>query len=121
MDAKMRLAREVISGFHGEEAARKAADNFQRVFRDKQLPSEIEEMSWQNFVFPQTKSLPLVRLIFLFKLTPSRTEAERLIKQGAVEWDGKRISDPSFQVSIEDIGKGKILKVGKLRVVTVVL
>jgi tyrosyl-tRNA synthetase len=121
MDAKMRLAQEVITGFHGADAARKAAENFQHVFRDKQLPNEIVEMSWQNFVFPQTRSLPLARLIFLFKLAPSRTEAERLIKQGAVEWDGKRISEPSFQVSIDDIAKGKLLKVGKLRVVTVVL
>jgi tyrosyl-tRNA synthetase len=121
MDAKMCLAQEVITGFHGADAARKAAENFQHVFRDKQLPNEIVEMSWQNFVFPQTRSLPLARLIFLFKLAPSRTEAERLIKQGAVEWDGKRISEPSFQVSIDDIAKGKLLKVGKLRVVTVVL
>lgn len=121
MDAKMRLAQEVITGFHSADAARKAAENFQHVFRDKQLPNEIVEMSWQKFVFPQTRSLPLARLIFLFKLAPSRTEAERLIKQGAVEWDGKRISEPSFQVSIDDIAKGKLLKVGKLRVVTVVL
>jgi tyrosyl-tRNA synthetase len=40
MDAKMQLAREVISTFHGEEAAHKAADNFQRVFRDRQAPEE---------------------------------------------------------------------------------
>src|SRR5437773_2422691 len=40
MDAKMRLAREVIAGFHGQDAARKAAENFQRVFRDRQVPEE---------------------------------------------------------------------------------
>ncbi len=40
MDAKMRLAREVIAGFHGDDAARKASENFQRVFRDKQDPEE---------------------------------------------------------------------------------
>src|SRR5258708_9068770 len=47
MDAKMRLAEEVISGFHGEDAARKAAENFQRVFRDRQAPLEspIEKLS----------------------------------------------------------------------------
>ena len=42
MDVKMRLAQEVIAGFHGEEAARKAAENFQRVFRDRQAPAEAE-------------------------------------------------------------------------------
>src|SRR6266571_4937951 len=40
MDAKMRLAEEVISDFHGKEAARKAAEHFQRVFRDRQAPEE---------------------------------------------------------------------------------
>src|SRR5713101_1447030 len=40
MDAKMRLAQEVIAGFHGADAARKAAENFQRVFRDRQAPEE---------------------------------------------------------------------------------
>src|SRR5207244_1357499 len=40
MDAKMRLAEEVISDFHGQAAARKAAENFQRVFRDRQAPVE---------------------------------------------------------------------------------
>src|SRR5580692_11490547 len=44
MDVKMRLAQEVIAGFHGEEAARKAAENFQRVFRDRQVPEESLEI-----------------------------------------------------------------------------
>src|SRR5467141_2601684 len=44
MDAKMRLAEEVIAGFHGEAAAGKAADNFQRVFRDRQAPQEMKEI-----------------------------------------------------------------------------
>ncbi len=41
MDAKMRLATEVIATFHGQDAATKAAENFQRVFRDRQAPTEI--------------------------------------------------------------------------------
>src|SRR6266581_3860599 len=41
MDAKMRLAREVIAGFHGDDAARKASETFQRVVREKQSPQEI--------------------------------------------------------------------------------
>src|SRR6266436_5134732 len=44
MDAKMRLAQEVIAGFHGADAARKAAENFQRVFRDRQAPEEMQEI-----------------------------------------------------------------------------
>src|SRR5207302_5960080 len=41
MDAKMRLAKEVITGFHGADAARKAAENFQHVHRDRQPPTEV--------------------------------------------------------------------------------
>src|SRR5437588_5382794 len=44
MDAKMRLAEEVISGFHGQAAAHKAAENFQRVFRDRQAPASMSEI-----------------------------------------------------------------------------
>src|SRR5580704_3810921 len=44
MDAKMRLAEEVVTGFHGAEAGRKAAENFQRVFRDRQAPEEMTEI-----------------------------------------------------------------------------
>jgi len=42
MDAKMRLAEEIVSGFHGPDPARKAAENFQRVFRDRQSPQEMK-------------------------------------------------------------------------------
>src|SRR5271166_5062050 len=44
MDAKMRLAEEVVSCFHGPDPARKAAENFQRVFRDRQAPEEMKEI-----------------------------------------------------------------------------
>ena len=42
MDAKMQLAHNIIAGFHGEEAARKASDEFRRVFRERQSPSQME-------------------------------------------------------------------------------
>lgn len=44
MDAKMRLAEEVVGDFQGAEAGRKAAENFQRVFRDRQAPEEMQEI-----------------------------------------------------------------------------
>ncbi len=54
MDIKMRLAQEVIAGFHGEEAAHKAADNFQRIFRDRQMP---EEAPLRKFPWTERRSL----------------------------------------------------------------
>ena len=45
MDAKMQLAHNIIAGFHGEEAARKASDEFRRVFRERESPSQMPEYS----------------------------------------------------------------------------
>ncbi|MGB2901141.1 MAG: tyrosine--tRNA ligase [Candidatus Acidiferrum sp.] len=113
MDAKMRLAREVISSFHGEEAARKAADNFQRVFRDRQAPEEakVEKL-------PRGPAKKLTALLVDLKLTSSKSEAERLIKQGGVEIDGVRIDDPRKDIDLSKpaefllrAGKKKFLRV----------
>src|SRR5438132_4535505 len=101
MDAKMRLAEEVISGFHGQAASRKAAENFQRVFRDRQNPEQIQELKVKpnpahlaiQFLFDgklvramdpiglSTRQEKWSRLLSTLELVPSTSEAERLIKQ----------------------------------------
>jgi tyrosyl-tRNA synthetase len=115
MDAKMRLAQEVISSFHGPEAARKAAENFQRVFRDRQAPEEakIEKL-------PRGPARKLMALLADLKLIPSKSEAERLIKQGGVEIDGVRIDDPRRDI---DLSKPVefLLRAGKKKFVRVVV
>ncbi|MGA2096844.1 MAG: tyrosine--tRNA ligase [Candidatus Acidiferrum sp.] len=113
MDVKMRLAEEVIAGFHGEEGARKAAENFQRVFRDRQAPdeSEVERI-------PQGPAKKLVALLAEVKLVPSKSEAIRLIEQGGVEIDGVRIDDARKEVDLSKpaefllrAGKKKFLRI----------
>jgi tyrosyl-tRNA synthetase len=107
MDAKMRLAREVISTFHAEEAARKAADNFQRVFRDRQAPEEAP-----IFKVPSGEPRRVVSLLVDAGAVPSRSEAERLIKQGGVELIGDS-SPMNVQRSIALIkGQSHLLRVG---------
>ena len=118
--AKIQLAHTIVAQFHGEEAAKSAADEFDLVHSKRQLPSQIEEKSWEKFVGPNVTRIPLARLISIFELASSRSEAERLIHQGAVEWDGKRVEDVAFQVEMKDLEARKILRVGKLKVVTVV-
>src|SRR5579859_5543441 len=95
MDAKMRLAEEIVSGFHGSDPARKAAENFQRVFRDRQSPSDvpIEKLA----LGPPKK---LIALLVELKLAPSKSEAERLIKQGAVELNESRVDDPRADLDL---------------------
>ncbi|HKW63698.1 MAG TPA: tyrosine--tRNA ligase [Candidatus Acidoferrum sp.] len=115
MDAKMRLAEEVISGFHGKDAARKAAENFQRVFRDRQAPDEAPTIK-----LPKGPAKKLTALLADLKLAPSKAEAERLIKQKAVEIDGVIIEDPR-----EDIDLSKpanfLIRAGKKRFIRVVV
>ena len=110
MDAKMRLAEEVVSDFQGAEAGHKAAENFQRVFRDRQAPEEDARKSDWNAsrtVLLSNRIASLVRKA-LFKqhcvcdrpkwaqllslanhLADSVSEAARVIKQGGLEVNGQ--------------------------------
>ncbi|HLJ40864.1 MAG TPA: tyrosine--tRNA ligase [Candidatus Acidoferrales bacterium] len=95
MDAKMQLAHTIIATFHGEAAARSAKDEFQRVFRDRQVPEDAPARK-----LPRGESKRLSALLVELNLAPSRSEAERLIKQGGVEIDGQRIDDVKHQVDL---------------------
>jgi tyrosyl-tRNA synthetase len=115
MDAKMRLAEEVISDFHSKEAAHKAAENFQRVFRDRQAPTETTVVKLSKG--PAKK---LTVLLVDLSLAPSKSEAERLIKQKAVEIDGVAVDDPRKDI---DLSKPTnfLLRAGKKKFVRIVV
>jgi tyrosyl-tRNA synthetase len=115
MEVKMRLAEEVIAGFHGEEAARKAAENFQRVFRDRQAPAEAEVQR-----ISRGPAKKLVTLLAELKLAPSKSEAGRLIEQGGVEIDGVRVDDPRKDI---DLSKPVefLLRAGKKRFLRIIV
>jgi tyrosyl-tRNA synthetase len=118
MDVKMRLAQEVIAGFHGEEAARKAAENFQRVFRDRQAPEEVREIRFHGpaaGVVTAIERRGIVDEITHYQIAPtgkqrwakilvawagleSNSAAERLIKQGGLEINGLAMLDPSSEL-----------------------
>jgi len=88
MDAKMRLGQEVVSGFHGADAGKKAADNFQRVFRDREAPTEVPVQK-----IPRGPAKKLIALLVELGLAPSKSEAERLIKQKGVEINETPVED----------------------------
>jgi tyrosyl-tRNA synthetase len=113
MDAKMQLAHTVVAGFHGEEAAKKAAEQFRLVFRDRKAPTEIPEMklAWGT--------RRLSEVLTETGLASSRSEAERLIKQGAVEVNGKVEKDVKRMVVLNP-GEMVALKVGKKKFLRVV-
>ncbi len=113
MDAKMQLAHTIVAGFHGEEAAKKAAEQFRLVFRDRQAPTEIPEMKlgWGT--------RPLFGVLTETGLASSRSEAERLIKQGAVEVGGIVEKDVKRMVVLNP-GEMVALKVGKKKFLRIV-
>jgi tyrosyl-tRNA synthetase len=115
MDVKMLLAQEVVSGFHGEAAApadrEKRAETFPTLCAPQEAPVKNVAAG-----APQT----IKTLLTTLGLASSVSEAERLVKQGAVEIDGQRIDDPRNEV---DLSKGRdfLLRAGKKKFVRVVV
>jgi len=104
---KAELAKEVVALYHSPAAAQIAAEEFDRVFKEKQAPSAIPE-----YVLPP-EGINIVELISLTGLLPSKSEARRKLQEGAVYLDGQRVADPNYLV--KNTGNPIILKVGKRR------
>lgn len=105
--AKMQLAHVIVAQFHGEEAAKKAGEEWDLVYSKRQLPSQMKVFS-----LPVQQKAKLAASIAAAGLAPSRSEAERLIKQGAVEWNGTRVDEPTFTFDASEPGD-HTLRVGK--------
>ncbi|MBI2874904.1 MAG: tyrosine--tRNA ligase [Firmicutes bacterium] len=110
-DAKMKLGREIVSLYHGAEAAGQAEEGFVRVFRHGQLPDDILEVSLGEMKEEGDK-VWLVRLLVETSLAGSNSEARRLISQGSVKINEKRMSDPEEEIQVQT---GDIVQVGKRR------
>ena len=99
MDAKKRLADGLVAQFHGPDAARAARAEFERVFQRRQAPTEAAEFAIGAdtegvlSVEPNGYRVDLSRLLVAAGLAASRSEAARLIDQGAVQIDGAARAD----------------------------
>jgi len=107
--AKLKLAKTLVGMYHGKTAAEKAEKEFIRVVSKKQAPSQVKSLKLK------VKSLKLVDLLMETKMSSSRSEAWRLIKQGGVKIDNKKQTDPTKVIKIEketllQVGKRKFLK-----------
>lgn len=107
-DAKVKLAEEMVSRFHGQDAAAKAAAEFDRIFKSKGIPEEVEEKT----INVQAEEIGIVDLLKASALTPSTSEARRLILQGGVSVNGEKVSDINLRLSVF---KDYLLQVGKRR------
>ncbi len=106
MEAKKRLAWEIVKLYHGEEEANKAKAEFERVFQQRELPTEIPTVE----VEPELLQMTIADLLVALELVASKNEAKRLINEGAVELNGKRIYDWREVIGVRT---GDILRIGK--------
>jgi tyrosyl-tRNA synthetase len=124
MDAKMQLAHNIIAGFHGEEAARKASDEFRRVFRERQAPestteyrirrvsggkarlykrskgSEIDNEINQAWDIPRCEREKWTKLLVSLREVTSKTEADRLVKQRAIQINEKTLAEIGEEIAL---------------------
>jgi len=114
MEAKKKLAWEIVSIFDGDDAAGEAASRFERVHQERKLPQDVPR---------HTLGEPanVVDLIHALGLAPSKSQARRLVQQGAVRLDGEQIRDIKHEIAGDTAaGEGRILQVGKRRFVRLV-
>lgn len=107
-DNKFWLGREIISIYHGREAAQGAQDEFVKVFSNKENPTDMPSFLVSREQAAEGK-VGLAKLLLLAEMAPSNKEGRRLIEQGAVQWNGVKVTDPG-ELSIDG---GGVLKVGR--------
>jgi tyrosyl-tRNA synthetase len=107
-DIKVELAKRIITDFHSAEDANAAEEEFNRVFKRKEVPDEVERRAIEEGKWK------LPRLMVEYKLATSIAEARRLIEQGGVRLNGEKCTRVDYEVDL--LNGGKILvQVGKRR------
>jgi len=133
MDAKIRLAHEVVKSLKGSLSAELAKSNFQRVFRDRQAPGEMKEIVFRRTADSAhaqiyldgaivnqivTGSTKWSQVLYYIHQIESVSQAERLIKQGGLEINSQTVKDPTVKFDVTKaasyevrIGKKKFLRI----------
>lgn len=110
-EVKDRLAREVVGVYHGSEEAKRAADEFRRVFSRKELPGEMPVARLGRSDF-SGESVWVVDLLILLGLAASKGEARRLIEGGGVAIDGEKVIDSDRELAFEEVDN-KVIRKGR--------
>jgi tyrosyl-tRNA synthetase len=108
MEAKKRLAREMVSRYHGDSAAAQAEENFVRRFRDNKTPDDIPEY----VIAGEDGKILLCKVLAQANLVKSNSEGRRAIQQGGVKINGEKISDENLEIACSG---DLIVQVGKRR------
>jgi len=105
-DVKVRFAKEIVARFHDAAAAERAEADFASRFREGEMPADMPEVT----VNAPAGGLLIAQLLKQAGLTPSTTEAQRMIEQGGVKLDGERVSDKGLKIQP---GRTVVAQVGK--------
>ncbi|HET8575319.1 MAG TPA: tyrosine--tRNA ligase [Candidatus Paceibacterota bacterium] len=110
-DAKMQLAKEIVSIYHGEDAAGKAEKDFVETFQKGGLPKDLPKTE-------ASEGALLLDILLSQKFVKSKTDFKRLVDEGAISvFGGEKITDHFFQVKedmVVKIGKKRFLKISVL-------
>jgi tyrosyl-tRNA synthetase len=111
-DVKVTLAKEIVERFHGRAAAERACADFEARFRDGAMPENMPEVTLHVANMP----LGIAHVLKQAGLTPSTSEALRMIEQGGVRIDGERVSDKALEIApgttaVFQVGKRKFARV----------
>ena len=108
---KARLAKEIVEMYHSKKDAEKAEKEFNRIFQQKKIPEQMQEIKIQE------KAMNILDLLVKLKLAVSKAEAKRLIMQNGIKIDEKTHKD--WRISIK-IKKGMIFQKGKRQFVKII-
>ncbi|OAG27650.1 tyrosine--tRNA ligase [Thermodesulfatator autotrophicus] len=111
-DLKVKLAKIIVAQFHSEEAAEKAAQEFEKVFAKGGLPEDIPQVEVES------GNIWLPRFLKEHGLAKSTSEARRLISQGGVHLDGQKVQEEDITLKN---GQDYVLRVGKKRFLKIVV
>lgn len=105
-DFKAKLAFEIVKIYHSEKSAVEAEKEFNRIFKEKGLPSEVKSYKLK------VQSYKIIDLLVELKLAKSKSEARRLVEQRGVKIDGEIIKDWQKEIKISS---GMVIQVGPRR------
>jgi tyrosyl-tRNA synthetase len=105
-DAKVKTAIEIVALYHGIEEGNNAFAEFERIFKNKELPDVIDELQIES----TETELSLGDILVISNMAPSKKEARRLVEQGGVYIDGERAEDFFLKINLSE---QKLFKVGK--------
>ncbi|TET14337.1 MAG: tyrosine--tRNA ligase [Actinobacteria bacterium] len=109
--AKRKLAKIIVENLYTKNDALKAEENFDLIFKKKGIPDKVEQYII-NLKSIKNKKISLVQLLTDSGLVKSNSEARRLVAQGGIKINDRKINDPNLELNLNDLS-GKVIQRGK--------